>query len=102
MLSIQLNNSNKDGYYKSYKIEGMIFTREQLRFNFYPKDNLAMKYNLMFYTAKEEEKNHPSRILRNFALTPFTLVGDAVLLPLVIIATPVILLNGSISVPISN
>lgn len=65
MLSIQLNNSNKDGYYKSYKIEGMIFTREQLRFNSYPKDNLAMKDNLMFYTAKEEEKNHPSRILRN-------------------------------------
>ncbi|WP_162556448.1 hypothetical protein [Proteus faecis] len=56
----------------------------------------------MFYTAKEEEKNHPSRILRNFALTPFTLVGDAVLLPLVIIATPVILLNGPIGVPISN
>lgn len=93
---------NKDGYYKGYIIIGMIFTREQLRFNFYPKDNLAMKYNLVFLSSKEEERNNPSRTLRNFALTPFTLVGDAVLLPLVIIATPIVLLTTPIGVPISN
>jgi len=74
-----------DYYLMSFEIKGMVIKRENVGDRFDKIKTLSKSYDVQFYTTEPKKKLELENLLANTVLTPITLVGDIIMLPVYLI-----------------
>jgi len=74
-----------DYYLMSFEIKGMVIKRENVGDRFDKIKALSKSYDVQFYTTEPKKKLELENLLANTVLTPITLVGDIIMLPVYLI-----------------
>ncbi|GKX62783.1 hypothetical protein SOASR032_13520 [Pragia fontium] len=72
---------NGHDYVKDIRVEGVIINRASLDIALNPQQKLNRSYKIEFYTIDQESHFSAENLVSNVVLTPLTLVGDIVFIP---------------------